>query len=246
MDLLPVWLLLAAPFVGSFLGVLVLRLPKREPVVLDVSRCDACGNALRPHELIPLASFLLQRGRCRRCGARIDPVHLIAEMGAIVVILWAATQTSGWVLVSSSLFGWVLFALALIDLRTGLLPDVLTLPLAAAGLAAAYLLSELHIADHIIGALAGFAAFAGVGVLYRILRGREGMGQGDAKLLGAIGAWVAWRGLPTVILFAALGGLLMAAMLHRGGQLTAQSRIAFGAPLALAGWLVWLYGPLTS
>jgi leader peptidase (prepilin peptidase) / N-methyltransferase len=240
----PLGLAIASPFIGSFLGVLVLRLPEGRPVVAGRSACDACGHVLGPLDMVPLASFAALGGRCRHCQARIDPIHALVEIGALAIVLWAATVTAGWILVASCLFGWTLLALALADIRTGLLPDALTLPLLLTGLIAAYLLTPADILDHLIGAAAGFIAFALLATLYRLLRGRDGLGLGDAKLLGAMGAWVSWQGLPTIILYASIAGLGMALWLFWRQQLTATSRIAFGAPLALAGWLVWLYGPL--
>ncbi len=143
----------------------------------------------------------------------------------------------------SCLLGWSLLALAWIDWHTLRLPDALTLPLMALGLAAAWADSSAALASGLVGALAGYAALFGLSVIYRRLRGREGLGQGDAKLLAAGGAWLGWQALPWVVLLAALLGLAVAG-LHRmrGGELTAQTALPFGPPLAAAIWIAWLYG----
>jgi leader peptidase (prepilin peptidase)/N-methyltransferase len=238
-------LALAAPFIGSFLGVLALRLPARRSVILGRSECDRCRHVLGPMDLIPFASFLMTGGRCRYCKAPVDRFHIVIEVGALAVVLWAATVTAGYVLLASVVFGWVLLTLGAIDWRTGLLPDVLTIPLLLLGLVATYLLAPSSLPDHLIGAIGGGVFFVAVAWAYRRLRGRDGLGFGDAKLLAAIGAWVSWTGLPTVVLFAALIGIAGAAvMAGRGGPPGGARRIAFGPPLALAAWLVWLYGPL--
>jgi leader peptidase (prepilin peptidase)/N-methyltransferase len=122
---------------------------------------------------------------------------------------------------------------------------VLTLFLLLAGLAAAYFITPAQFLDHVIGAGAGFSAFAILAWAYRFIRGREGLGFGDAKLLGGLGAWVAWQGLATVVLFAAvlaLAGVLVRGL--QGARLNLNDRVPFGAYISAAGWLVWLYGPL--
>jgi leader peptidase (prepilin peptidase)/N-methyltransferase len=122
---------------------------------------------------------------------------------------------------------------------------VLTLPLIPAGLALAYLIEPGRLSDHAIGAGAGLVGFALIAWLYRRLRGREGLGLGDAKLLGAGGAWLGWQALPSVVaLGAAIALALALAGATAGGKLSATTRIAFGPYLALAIWVVWLYGPL--
>ena len=136
-----------------------------------------------------------------------------------------------------------LLALAAIDLERGLLPDVLTLPLMAAGLALAW--RGDFASEAALGAAAGWAGFAAVAALYRRLRRREGLGLGDAKLLAAAGAWLGWQALPGVVLIGALSALALAlAGAAAGGKLTVTTRIAFGSHLALAFWLVWLFGPV--
>ena len=236
--LLPV---LAAPFAGSFLGVLVRRLPEGRPVALDRSRCESCGHALGPAELVPIVSYVWQRGRCRHCGAAIGRFHLVFELSALLVAAWAAAAVEpelGW-LWADCVFGWMLLALAWIDWTHLRLPDVLTLPLLLAGLGATALLDPDDATDHALAAAIGYAALRLVSFGYLKLRGREGLGAGDAKLLAAAGAWLGLAGLGPVLLLACLGGLAVA--LGRGG-LRATTVIPLGTCLAGAAWLVRLYG----
>jgi len=247
MDALPLWLplLVAGPFIGSFLGTLIQRLPERRPVLLGRSECDRCHATLTARDLVPLASFAALRGRCRHCGAAIGWFAPAIELAAMGVVLWAMTETTGLVLIVSCVFGWLLLALAVTDWRVYLLPDPLTLSLALTGLIATWFITPADMLDHIIGALAGLAVFALIAFVYRSLRGREGLGFGDAKLLGALGAWVSWQGLPSVVLCATVTGMVLVLMLSLSGRkLSATTRIPFGTFLALGGWVVWLYGPL--
>jgi leader peptidase (prepilin peptidase)/N-methyltransferase len=167
------------------------------------------------------------------------------EAAALALAVWAAFVTSGWIVLASCALGWTLLTLAAIDWRTGYLPDVLTLPLAAAGLGVAYAIEPAAVPGHVIGAVAGFIAFAALSEIYRRLRGRDGLGLGDAKLLAASGAWLSWAGLPTTVLYAAVIGLALVLLRRTRGQaMSATDRLAFGPALAAATWLVWLYGPL--
>jgi leader peptidase (prepilin peptidase)/N-methyltransferase len=237
--------IVAAPFIGSFLAVVAMRLTKGRTVLFGRSACDGCGAVLGPLELVPLLSFAVQRGRCRRCGAKIDPLHPAMEAAALALAVWAAFVTSGWIVLASCALGWTLLTLAAIDWRTGYLPDVLTLPLAVAGLGVACAIEPAAVLDHVVGTAVGFIAFAALSEIYRRLRGRDGLGLGDAKLLAASGAWLSWNGLPTTVLYAAVIGLaLVLARRARGQAMTSTDRLAFGPALAAATWLVWLYGPL--
>jgi len=244
-DVYTVVAIVIAPFIGSFLAVVSLRLPAQRAILWTRSACDACGHPLGPIDLVPLASFAALRGTCRYCGAAVDPAHPAMEFAALAIAVWAALVTSGWILLASCLFGWALLTLAAIDLRTGLLPDMLTLPLLGAGLVVAYAIERASLDAHILGAFFGFVAFALLAMAYRGLRGREGLGLGDAKLLAAAGAWLGWIGLPTVILLgAAIGLAFVLARRLAGKEIDATTRIAFGPALAVAAWIVWLYGPL--
>jgi leader peptidase (prepilin peptidase)/N-methyltransferase len=238
------WVLpiLLGPFVGSFLGVLVLRLPQGQPVVLARSCCDRCGHRLSPSDLVPLLSYLLARGTCRHCGELIGRFAILIELAATVLAAWASISLTGEPLWAACLFGWILLTAAWIDMHTMLLPDTLTLPLLLAGLMQTALTDPARLTDHALAAALGYLLLFGVAWTYRRLRGRDGLGLGDAKLLAAIGAWTGLDGLPAVLLLAACLGLCAAAVARcLGKTVTASTAIPFGPFLALAGWLIWLY-----
>jgi leader peptidase (prepilin peptidase)/N-methyltransferase len=230
---------------GSFVGVLVLRLPAGDPL-WDRSICPDCGARLGARDLVPLASWLWLKGRCRRCDAPLGWFYPGVELAAVGVALWAWTEADGWVLWASCGFGWTLLALGLIDWRHMVLPDLLTLPLIAAGPIVAEFAAPDEVLDDLAGAVGGFAAFTVVAWAYRRWRGKEGLGAGDAKLLAALGAWVGATGLPSVVLLASLAALVaaLAARAMQRGLPAAQDRVPFGPALVIAGWVVWLYGPL--
>jgi leader peptidase (prepilin peptidase)/N-methyltransferase len=236
--------LAAAPFIGSFLGVLVRRLPEGRPLAWERSRCEHCGKALTARDLVPLVSWLAARGRCRFCSQPLGWFYPGIELAALVVALVAIAADGGEGTWLDSLLGWWLLALGWIDLRRWLLPDVLTLPLVVAGLLAAVILDPEQLTDRSLGAALGYLGFRLIASAYRAVRGREGLGQGDAKLLAASGAWVGASALPQVILGAAVSALLAAGCLRLAGmRLAAHSALPFGPFLALATWLIWVFGP---
>jgi leader peptidase (prepilin peptidase)/N-methyltransferase len=144
-----------------------------------------------------------------------------------------------------ALFGWWLLALGWIDLRRWILPDVLTLPLIPIGLVLAAVLGPEELVDRIAGAAFGYAGLWAVAWIYRRLRGRDGLGLGDAKLLAAAGAWVGVSGLPSVLAGGAIAALLAAGGLALAGtRLRRDSALPFGPFLAAAAWAVWLFGPI--
>ncbi len=237
-----IWPVLAAPFAGSFLGVVIRRLPEGRSLILARSACESCGGTIAPWDLVPLASWLALRGRCRACGAAISPFHPLVELAATLIALSAAWTADDTVqLWAGCALGWALLALAWIDWRHFRLPDALTLPLIVAGLVATWLLDRAVIADHAGAAVLGYAALRLVNALYRRLRGRDGLGAGDAKLLAAGGAWVGLAALPWLMLVAALAGLGIAAVRQlRGERLSRTTALPFGTCLAAALWLIWI------
>ena len=240
-----IFVLLAAPCVGSFLGMLVERLPAGRPALLSRSACPHCGEPLAARDLIPLVSWIANGTRCRFCQARLSAFYPTIEVLALIIAVWAITVVPGWLAWVTCGLGWALLALAMIDGKHLLLPDSLTLPLIPAGLLVAWSLSSDQFRSHVVGAAVGFLLLWIIAFFYRRIRNRDGLGLGDAKLFAAAGAWLGWQALPSVILVAAASGLAAALLQARWhGSLNSQHPLPFGPYLAGAFWLVWLYGPL--
>jgi leader peptidase (prepilin peptidase)/N-methyltransferase len=227
--------------VGSFLAALLVRWPSGRSVLRGRSQCDSCGEKLGARDLVPILSYFLVKGRCRRCGAEIDRKHLAAEAGAALIGLTAIAAHPLPIAIFTALFGWWLFLLAALDVEHHWLPDRLTLPLIPAGLAVGWLGIGPPLELRIIGAVAGFASLALIAWAYRSLRGREGLGGGDPKLFAAIGAWLGWAQLPFVLLGAGLIGLAAILVMRlRGTKVAATDRLPLGTLTALAAWPIWL------
>ena len=228
--------------IGSFLATLIVRWPEGRSVIAGRSSCDDCGHRLRARELIPVVSFILQSGKCRQCGAPIAPDHIATELAAGMIgglALFAAPGAEG---MAGALFGWLLLALAALDVKHHWLPDRLTAILAISGLAAGFLSMCPPIYDRLIGGVAGFVSLTVVASAYKMIRGREGLGGGDPKMLGAIGCWLGWAALPLVILGAGLAGLLVALSWKiRGKNVAADSLLPLGSLMAIAAFPLWLY-----
>ena len=236
----------AAP-VGSFLGVAVLRSGTESILWPARSHCPHCAVVLAPRDLVPLASWLAARGRCRSCGEPLGLFYPAIEIAALAVALWSVLASDGaWQAAAGCLLGWTLLTIAAIDQRRMIIPDILSLPLIPAGLAVAALTAPVPagaIADSAVGAALGYAILAALAAVYRRLRGREGLGRGDMKLMAAAGAWVGWQGLPSVMLVAGSLGLILAACgVLAGRDLDARRRRPFGPALCLAFQAVWLHG----
>jgi leader peptidase (prepilin peptidase)/N-methyltransferase len=175
---------------------------------------------------------------------RLNLPAISVVLAALLAAGWAASvDTEPWHLLAGCILGWSLLTLAWIDWHTFRLPDALTLPLLGVGLTAAWMDSPGALYSGVIGALAGYTVLVIVGIGYRLARGRDGLGLGDAKLLAAGGAWLGWAALPWVLLLAAVLGLSLA-LLHRarGLRLTRETALPFGPPLTFAIWIIWLYG----
>jgi leader peptidase (prepilin peptidase)/N-methyltransferase len=240
------WYLLGVALpVGSFLGVVIERLPEDGSPLTGRSSCAHCGAALTCRDLIPLASWVATRGRCRHCDAWLGwfyPGVEAAALGIALLSLLIDRGAEAWV---DAALGWWLLALAWIDWRHMILPDTLTLPLIPLGLAVAGTLQPEALWDPLLGAVCGYLGLRAVAWIYHRLTGRDGLGLGDAKLLAAAGAWVGVTGLPSVLAGAGLAGLAAAgAMVLAGRRLDRHTALPFGPFLALATWLVWLFGPV--
>jgi len=252
--------------VGSFLNVVIHRLPKmmergwaaqcaelagREPepqprydLVAPRSACPSCGHAISALENVPVVSWLALRGRCKACGTRISARYPIVELAAGVEALAAIWKFGAtWTGLAACAFLWTLIALAFIDADTQLLPDDLTLPLLWGGLVANLFGLFVPLASAVIGAIAGYLALWTIYWLFKLIRGKEGMGYGDFKLLAALGAWLGWPMLPQIVLVSSVLGAIggIAAMALQGRDRAAP--LPFGPWLAGAGAVALFFGP---
>lgn len=238
---LVLWAGLVGLVVGSYLNVLVHRLPLGESTVRPRSRCPACGAAIRARDNLPVVSWLLLRGRCRDCGARISPRYPLIEaatgalFAACVVRFGFAPEA-----LAAATLGALLVALAAIDLDHFLLPDKLTIPGIAFGLAAQWLVPSGSLVVGLRGALVGAGLLLAIAGAWELARGVEGMGLGDVKMLAMIGAFLGAGGVVVTLVFATFAGSAVGLVLvaRRGGDLQAQ--LPFGVFLA-AGGLVALF-----
>ncbi|MEH0194190.1 A24 family peptidase [Caulobacter sp. CCNWLY153] len=237
--------ILLGPFVGSFIGLLTLRLPAERPWAASRSACDGCGRKLGPLDLVPILSFTALRGRCRGCGAAIPRRYLLLELACLLIGAWSALAFAGPMALATAVFGWWLLLLAVIDGEHFWLPDMLTLPLGAVGFAVSILVLREPAWTPVLGAAVGFTSLWLLAWIYQRVRGREGLGGGDPRLLGAIGAWTGWSALPSVLVWAGLAGISVAlAQLILRRRVTMDQRLPFGVFLAIGAWLTWLLGPL--
>jgi leader peptidase (prepilin peptidase) / N-methyltransferase len=227
---------------GSFIAALVIRWPDGRSVISGRSVCDACGHGLGAVELIPIVSALCQRGKCRHCGAAIDRLHLAIELAAAVVGSVAFGVSPGLAGLAGAIFGWILIALIALDVAHYWLPDKLTLPLLMVGLGIGFAGISPPLVDRIWGAAGGYLSLAAIAFAYRRVRRRDGLGGGDPKLLGAIGAWLGWQALPMVLLGGSGVGLLYVLFRSlQGKPMTATDRLPLGALMALAAFPLWIW-----
>ena len=252
--------------VGSFLNVVILRLPKRlewewkrdarevldEPelydppppgIVVERSHCPHCKTPLSWYENIPLFSWLVLRGKCRHCKAPISPQYPIVELLTSLLAVAAVWRFGfGWQGFGAALLGCYLVALSGIDLRTRLLPDQLTLPLMWLGLIGSLDNLYMPAKPALLGAIAGYVSLWLVWWLFKQVTGKEGMGRGDFKLLAALGAWVGLSGvLPIILISSVVGAVIGSVWLGIKGRDHA-TPIPFGPYLAIAGWIVFFWG----
>jgi leader peptidase (prepilin peptidase)/N-methyltransferase len=251
--------------IGSFLNVVILRLPrmmefawKREcreilelpPVaeekfslLFPASRCNGCGSRIRAWQNIPVLSWILLRGRCANCKTAVSVQYPLVE-AATGILSAVCAWRFGWSLqlLPALLLTWSLIALAVIDLRTQLLPDSIVLPLLWLGLALGLAPAFVSLQEAVIGAMAGYLSLWLVFHLFRLITGKEGMGYGDFKLFAALGAWMGWQMLPLIILLSSVVGAVVGiglVLLRRQGK---DIPMAFGPYLAAAGWIALIWG----
>jgi len=228
--------------VGSFLNVCIYRLPRRESLAFPASHCTACGQSLRWYENVPVLAYVILRGRCRTCGARISPVYPLIELAAgALAVLWYGQFGLSILFASRLLFAFALLVLFVIDLQHRILPDVITLPGVLVGFAFS-LFGPPGWLDSLIGVLVGGLGLFLIAELYYRIRGEEGMGMGDVKMLAMIGAFLGWKlMLLTLVLSSLVGALVGVGMLAlRKGDL--KYALPFGTFLALGALVASLIG----
>jgi leader peptidase (prepilin peptidase)/N-methyltransferase len=224
---------------------------ERFNLVVPRSRCPSCGAAIKAHQNIPVLSYLLLRGRCAKCRTRISPRYPVVEL--VTALLSAAVAWRfgwHWQTLAGLAFTWALVALTVIDFDHQILPDVITLPLLWLGLLLSLAWSAglrppapVDPRSAIIGAAAGYLSLWLVYWTFRLLTGKEGMGYGDFKLFGALGAWMGWQMLPMIILLSAFAGAVFGiAMIALRGR-DKNVPMPFGPYLAAAGWIALMWGP---
>ena len=251
--------------IGSFLNVVIYRLPKmmqresdnyvasesgkdlpftdRYNLMVPRSSCPHCQHQIGALENIPVISYLVLRGKCSACKAPISPRYPIIETITGVLsafMIWHFG--SGYMGLAAVVFCWFLIAATMIDTDTQLLPDDLTLPLLWIGLGINLYSTFASLENAVIGAILGYLSLWTVYWLFKLLTGKEGMGYGDFKLLAALGAWMGWSMLPLIILLSSLVGAVVGLTMIVLGKMGFSKQIPFGPYLAGAGLIALVYG----
>ncbi len=260
------WLALCAVIgllVGSFLNVVILRLPQMMEmqwkqdaaeylelpapevsavgIAFPASHCPQCKSPLRWWHNIPVVSFVLLRGRCSACKEPISWQYPLVELLSAGIAVWAGAHFgASFAGVAAIGLGWALLTLTVIDQRTQLLPDSIVYPLLWAGLLININSTFVPLEQAVIGAAAGYLSLWLVYQAFLKLTGKHGMGFGDFKLLAALGAWMGWMGLPWIVLLSSVVGLVWAFALMAMGKMDRTQPMPFGPFLAIAGWLQFM------
>ena len=229
--------------VGSYLNVVVYRLPLRLSTVLPRSRCPVCASPIRARDNLPVVSFLLLRGRCRRCGARIAWRYPLIEL-ATALLFFAVVARFGlsFEALTAALFGCLMLALAAIDAEHYVLPDRLTLPGIAAGLALQPWIAGGSLRGALLGAALGGGALLAVRAAWTLVRREEGMGLGDVKMLAMVGAFLGWQGAAVTFFVATAFGAAVGLALLALGRAGRRTRLPFGVFLAVGGLVALFWG----
>ena len=252
--------------VGSFLNVVIYRLPKMmqrewrsdclefleqpaeeatEPfnLVVPRSRCGYCGHKISALENIPLISYIFLRGKCSSCGTPISLQYPLVELftgviSLIIALHFGVTLQTAFALI----FSWSLIAASGIDIGHKLLPDSITLPLMWLGILLGLFDIFIDLETSVIGAMAGYMSLWSVYIVFKVITGKEGMGHGDFKLLAMLGAWMGWKMLFVIILTSSLVGAIVGLSMIALKKTSRGTQIPFGPYLAAAGWISLLYG----
>lgn len=244
----PGWIWIGLAFIygaiiGSFLNVLIYRLPRGEEVVKTPSHCPSCGAPIPFYLNIPIISWLILRGKAVCCGARIKIHYFLIELACASLTAYLFAQFGlSFEFLSTWILSCLLLVLLVTDWQTMRLPDVLTLPGALLGLIFAAAGVRTDLIDALLGIGVGAGGFLGIALLYRATRGQEGMGMGDVKLMAMVGAFLGWHATLLVVVLGSILGLVagIVFIVFSGGG--AKTKIPFGSFLCVAALLVMLWG----
>ncbi|WP_305843842.1 prepilin peptidase [Photobacterium leiognathi] len=266
--LYPLFAVIFGLLVGSFLNVVIYRLPimmerqwrkecqecfpeinaDQDDCVFNLSvprsRCPHCNHAISALENIPVISWLVLGGKCKECKAPISKRYPAIELLTAAMSLTVSLMLPpSWWSLAVIFFTFALIALTFIDIDKMLLPDQITLPLMWAGILLSVAgISPVSLTDSVIGAMAGYLSLWSVFWVFKLLTKKDGMGYGDFKLLAALGAWLGWQLLPFVVLLSSLVGALCGLVLLKMQDADNQTPFSFGPYLAIAGWVAMLWG----
>ena len=228
--------------VGSFLNVCIYRLPRHESIVFPASHCTACGKGIRWYQNIPVLSWLLLRGRCASCGDRISIVYPLVELlTGVLFAVHAAVFGLDLLLIPRLIFACAMIVLAFIDLRHRILPNPITLGGTVVGFLFSVFLAPGW-QSALIGILIGGGVLFAIGEIYMKLRGIEGMGMGDVKMLAMIGAFLGWKGVLVTLVLSSISGALVGAIMLISQKGDMKYQLPFGTFLAAAALIASLYG----
>ncbi|MDP8256048.1 MAG: prepilin peptidase [Candidatus Alcyoniella australis] len=245
--LIAIFALAFGSIVGSFLNVVIYRVPREESIVFPGSHCTSCGEHIAWYDNVPILSYLLLRGRCRHCGAHYSARYLLVEAlsgaAAVLLVLVPVLGDYFWrPAVNLPFFAFIaaLIVVAFIDIDFKIIPDRISLPGIPLGLLVSGLLSPVGWADSLIGIMLGGGSLLLVALGYYALTRKEGMGMGDVKLLAMIGAWLGWMSIPFILVTASFVGALIGGLILLRGRGTLKAQVPFGPFLAGAA-LVYLF-----
>lgn len=258
---------LVGAFVGSFLNVVIHRIPhmlelqwksecqqlleisdeteehSKYNLCVPRSHCPACNHQVKAIENIPIVSYLFLKGKCSGCGIKISLQYPLIELFTAVLTLIVVWKFGfSWQALGGVILTWFLIALSGIDIKTQLLPDNMTLPLLWLGIIFNLNNTYTDLYSSVLGAIFGYLALWSVFHLFKLVTGKEGMGYGDFKLLAALGAWLGWQFLPLIILLSSLVGAIIGITMIVTKLIERSNPIPFGPYLAVAGWIALLYG----
>jgi leader peptidase (prepilin peptidase)/N-methyltransferase len=233
---------LAGLVVGSFLNVCIHRLPRRESLVWPASHCTSCHRALAWYENVPIVSWVVLGGRCRTCRAPISIAYPVVEAITAAVFAGAALVYGlTWLLAARLLFASALIVLFVIDLRHRILPNAITLPGVVTGFVASWFLPPGWLSS-LIGIVAGGGILLAIAEAYYRVRGQEGLGMGDVKMLAMIGAFLGWPLMVLTLVVASFAGSLVGVALLASGRGTMQAALPFGTFLAIGALVAAVAG----